>query len=30
MSIKYRLVKKPNLGKDKEQAPEKLYAQPVY
>jgi len=30
MSVKYRLVKKKNLGKDQEAVPEKVYAQPVY
>ena len=30
MSLKYRLVKRINLGKDKEENPEKLYAQAVY
>ncbi len=30
MSIKFRLVKRPNLGKDKKEVPEKMYAQPVY
>lgn len=30
MSVKYRLVKKKNLGKDQEVIPEKMYAQPVY
>lgn len=30
MSVKYRLVKRINLGKDNEAIPEKLYAQPIY
>ncbi|MCD7851388.1 HU family DNA-binding protein [uncultured Parabacteroides sp.] len=30
MSVKYRLVERKNLGKDKEEKPKKLYAQPVY
>lgn len=30
MSVKYRLVKKKNLGKDQAEVPEKMYAQPVY
>ena len=30
MSVKYRLVKRMNLGKDQEENPEKLYAQAVY
>lgn len=30
MSVKYRLVEKNNMGKDKEETPKKLYAQPVY
>ncbi|MDO4755928.1 MAG: DNA-binding protein [Parabacteroides sp.] len=30
MSVKYRLVKRKNIGADKETAPEKMYAQPVY
>lgn len=30
MSIKYRLIKRKNLGKDNEIVPEKMYAQPVY
>ena len=30
MSVKYRLIKRKNLGKDNEQIPEKMYAQPVY
>lgn len=30
MSVKYRLIKKKNLGKDSEDVPEKIYAQPVY
>lgn len=30
MSVKYRLVKKKNMGKDQEEVPEKMYAQPVY
>lgn len=30
MSVKYRLVKKRNLGTDQGSVPEKLYAQPVY
>lgn len=30
MSVKYRLVKKKNLGKDQDAIPEKMYAQPVY
>ena len=30
MSVKYRLVKKKNLGKDQAAVPEKVYAQPVY
>lgn len=30
MSVKYRLVKKKNLGKDKVDIPQKMYAQPIY
>lgn len=30
MSVKYRLVERNNMGKDKEETPKKLYAQPVY
>lgn len=30
MSMKYRLVKKKNLGKDKVEQPLKVYAQPIY
>lgn len=30
MSVKVRLVKRKNLGKDSEQIPEKLYAMPMY
>ncbi|WP_158576686.1 DNA-binding protein [Parabacteroides sp. AM08-6] len=30
MSIKFRLVKRKNLGKDKEENPQKMYAQPIY
>lgn len=30
MSVKFRLVKRNNLGKDKDVTPEKIYAQPVY
>lgn len=30
MSVKYRLVERNNMGKDKDETPKKLYAQPVY
>ena len=30
MSVKYRLVKRKNLGADKASTPEKVYAQAVY
>lgn len=30
MSVKYRLVKKKNLGKDQETVPEKMYAPGLY
>lgn len=30
MSVKFRLIKRKNLGKDKVEIPEKMYAQPVY
>lgn len=30
MSVKYRLIKRKNLGKDNKEIPEKMYAQPVY
>lgn len=30
MSMKFRLIKAKNLGKDKEAIPEKVYARPVY
>ncbi|MCL3852738.1 DNA-binding protein [Parabacteroides sp. GYB001] len=30
MSLKYRLVERNNLGKDKDETPKKLYAQPLY
>ena len=30
MSVKYRLIKRKNLGGDKDQVPEKIYVQPVY
>lgn len=30
MSVKYRLIKKKNMGKDQTEVPEKLYAQPMY
>lgn len=30
MSVKYRLVKRINLGKDQKDNPQKLYAQPIY
>lgn len=30
MSVKYRLIKRKNLGKDQAEVPEKLYAQPIY
>lgn len=30
MSVKYRLVKKKNLGKDNVSIPQKMYAQPIY
>lgn len=30
MSIKFRLVERPNLGKDKTEVPKKMYAQPIY
>ncbi|WP_455639161.1 HU family DNA-binding protein [Parabacteroides sp.] len=30
MSVKYRLVERINLGKDQEENPKKLYAQPIY
>ena len=30
MSVKYRLVERNNMGKDKEETPKKLYAQQVY
>lgn len=30
MSVKYRLIKRKNLGKDNAEVPEKMYAQPVY
>lgn len=30
MSVKYRLIKRKNMGSDKTEIPEKLYAQPIY
>lgn len=30
MSVKFRLIRKKNLGKDRDTIPEKTYAQPVY
>lgn len=30
MSVKYRLIKRKNLGEDKGTVPEKMYVQPVY